>query len=92
LTFKDKGTIGTKMMFDYDNCNENTANPENRFRIQYFNVMVSDIKSNLHTRFESFAEFVDKFGFVFEVWNLKKNVERTFETFPRFENPLISKR
>jgi hypothetical protein len=59
-------------MFGYDNGNENTANPENRFRIEYFNIMVNEIKSNSQTKFESFAEFVDKFGFVFEMSNLKK--------------------
>jgi hypothetical protein len=53
-------------------------------------VMVNEIKSNLQTRFESFAEFVDKSGFVFKVSNMKKNVERrTFEIVPRFENCLI---
>jgi hypothetical protein len=34
--------------------------------------VVNEIKPNLQTRFELFAEFVDKFGFVFEVTNLKK--------------------
>jgi hypothetical protein len=71
LTFKEKRTIRRKRTSDYENGDEPTANPENLFRIEYFNVMVDQIKSNLQTRFESFAEFVDKFDSVFEVLNLK---------------------
>jgi hypothetical protein len=71
-------------MFDYENGDEPKANPESRFRIEYFNVIINEIKSDLQTRFESFTESVDKFDFVFEVSNLKRNVERrTLETLPR---------
>jgi hypothetical protein len=59
-------------MFDYENGDELIANPENRIKTEYFNVMINKIKSNLQTQFESFAEFIDKFGFVCEVSNLKK--------------------
>jgi hypothetical protein len=38
--------------------------------------MVNEMKSNLHTRFESFAESVDKFGFVAEVSKLKKEISK----------------
>jgi hypothetical protein len=65
LTFKEK-TICRKRMFDYENGDERTANQENHFRVEYLNVIKNEIKSNLQTRFESFAEFVDKYGFVFE--------------------------
>jgi hypothetical protein len=40
LTFKEKRNIHRKGMCDYDNGDEPTANPENRFRIEYFDVMV----------------------------------------------------
>jgi hypothetical protein len=50
---------------------------------------INEIKSNLQTLFKSFAKFVDKFSFIFEVSNLKKNIERrTVETLTRFENCL----
>jgi DNA-binding transcriptional regulator WhiA len=72
LTFKEKRIIRRKRMFDNENSDEPIANPENRLRTEYFNVIANQIKSNIQTQFESFAEFVDKFGFVFEVLNLKK--------------------
>jgi hypothetical protein len=72
LTSKEKIIIRGERMFDYENGDEPVTNPENRFRIEYFNVMANKITSNLQTRFESFAEFFDKFGFVFEVSNLRK--------------------
>jgi hypothetical protein len=31
-------------MFDYENGDEPTANPENYFRIEYFNIMVHEMK------------------------------------------------
>jgi hypothetical protein len=46
---------------------KNTANPENRFNIEYFNVITNEINSNLQMWFESFGKFVDKFGFVFDL-------------------------
>jgi hypothetical protein len=72
LTFKEKRTTSRKRMFDYENGDEPTANPENRFIIEYFNVLVNEIKSNLQTQLEPFSEFVDKSGLVFEVSSLKK--------------------
>jgi hypothetical protein len=75
LTFREKRTICRKRMFDYENGDEPLASPENSFRIEYFKVMVYEIKSNLQIWFESFAKFVDKFVFVFEVSDLKKSKE-----------------
>jgi hypothetical protein len=46
------------------------------------------MKSNLQTWFDPFVKFVDKFGFVFEMSDLKK-VKSTSETFSRFENCVI---
>jgi hypothetical protein len=57
LTFKDR-TIRRKRMSDYENGDEPIANPENCSTIEYFNLMVNEIKSNLQTRLESFVEIV----------------------------------
>jgi hypothetical protein len=51
LTFKEKRTICRKRMFDYENGDEPMANLENHFSIEYFNIMVNEIKSNLQTPF-----------------------------------------
>jgi hypothetical protein len=72
FAFKEERTICRKRMFDYENDDERIANPENHFRIEYCNVMVNEMRSNFQTRFELFAECVDKFGFVLEVSDLKK--------------------
>jgi hypothetical protein len=38
LTYKENRTIHRRRMFDYKNDNEPIANPENHFRIEYFNI------------------------------------------------------
>jgi hypothetical protein len=63
LTFKEKRTIHRERIFEYENGDEPIANSENRFRIQYFNLMVNEIKSNLQTQFELLSKSVNKFGF-----------------------------
>jgi 5-methylthioribose kinase len=59
--------------------------------IQYFNVvMVNEIKSNLQSQFESFAEFVDKC----RLWSVKaeKISKEKLLKQPKFENSLICRR
>jgi hypothetical protein len=68
LTYKGKRTICRKRKI----TRIPIANPENHFRTDYINTMVNEIKSNSQTQFESFAEYTDKFDFVFEVSNIKK--------------------
>jgi hypothetical protein len=41
LAFKEKVTIRRKAILDYENGDEPTANPENRFGVEYFNVAVN---------------------------------------------------
>jgi hypothetical protein len=44
-TFKEKKkTFAEKGCFDYENGDAPIANPENRFRIEYFKVMVNQFK------------------------------------------------
>jgi hypothetical protein len=38
LTVKEKSAIQRRRMCDHENGNEPIANPENRFRIEYFNM------------------------------------------------------
>jgi hypothetical protein len=52
FAFKEERTIHRKRIFDYENGDKPIANSENRVRIEYFNIMVNEMKSNLQIQFE----------------------------------------
>ncbi|CAH2325017.1 zinc finger MYM-type 1-like [Pelobates cultripes] len=60
----------TKRMFDYEGPDEALVNPADRFRAEYFNIIVDKIQARAEPRFKGLKDYVSNFGFLYDISSL----------------------
>lgn len=61
-----------KKQFDYECNDENISEPEENYRINFFNVLLDQAIMSTEERFQQLKDFNDIFGFLFKIFELKK--------------------
>lgn len=57
-------------MFDYEGPDEAVVNPADRFRAEYFNIIVDKIHTSAEPRFKGLKDYVSNFGFIYDISSL----------------------
>lgn len=65
--------------------NEYTPDPEQVYVTDYFNVIVDQALTALHTRFKQMQEFGNMFGFLFDLTKLREMEETDLQTVHKTE-------
>ena len=61
----------TKKMFSYEAEDESIHDPEEKFRIDFFNVLMDQAVMSSNDRFEQLTNYLTSFGFLFNISDLK---------------------
>jgi len=77
-------------MFSYEAEDESTHEPEDKYRIEFFNVLMDQALMSLNDRFEQLTNYQSNFGFLFNISHLRGCSDETLREHCMKLNMLLS--